>query len=342
MALPATLQINLAPGDAPHARHTVPHHLRQLGGQVEEILLTVDLLPSPGPRGAHHAQRLPGLLDGVREWERHPSVRVREVDYGAAARAAVAERFFGGAAVPQKDCVGAPFYAYLHGLHEARHDLVLHLDSDMLLGGGSQAWLAEAAALLAGEDRVAVSGPLPGPPTTDGRLPAEIQWRHAHAQPGSSAAIDHPGPGRAYEFSHVSTRSFLVDRERLLVRVGALERLPPPPRAHRRREGHEPVAPLEISLTEAMRARGLVRVDLLGSGPGMWVVHPPLRSEHFYAELPGLIRRIEAGDVPDEQRGDFELNDSMVDWSSARDALPRVAGWKRVARRVLYGTRSTG
>jgi hypothetical protein len=74
----------------------------------------------------------------------------------------------------------------------------------------------------------------------------------------------------------------------------------------------------------------------------MWVVHPAFRSEHFYAELPDLIRRIEAGDVPDEQRGDFELNDSMVDWSSARDALPRVPGWKRVARRVLYGARSTG
>jgi hypothetical protein len=338
----ATLQINLAPGDAPHARHTVPHQLRQLGGQVEEILLTVDLLPSPGPRGAHHADQLPRLLDCVRDWERHPSVHVCEVDYGTAARAEVAERFFGGAAVPEKDSVGAPFYAYLHGLHEARHDIVLHLDSDMLLGGGSQVWLAEAVALLASDERVAVSGPLPGPPTTDGRLPAEVRWRHAHAQPSSSAPVDHPGPGRAYEFPHVSTRSFLVDRSRLLDRVPALERLPPPPRAHRRREGHEPVAPLEVSLTEAMRARGLVRVDLLGSGHGMWVVHPAYRSELFYAELPDLIRRIETGDVPDEQRGDFELNDSMIDWSSARAALPRVPVWKRVARRVLYGTRSSG
>ncbi len=334
MRLAATLQISLAPGDVPHARDTIPHQLRQLGGQVEEILLTADLEPSPGPRGAHHAERLPQLLACLREWERLPSVRVSEVDYGAAARDAVAGRFFGGAPVPEKDCVGAPFYAYLHGLHEAGHDLVLHLDSDMLLGGGSQTWLAEAAALLAGDNRIAVSGPLPGPPTADGRLPAQIVRRHARAQPGSSAPNDHPGPGRAYEFAHVSTRSFLLDRRRL----PAFSRLPPPPRAHRRSEGHAPVAPLEISLTEAMRATGLVRVDLLGSGTGMWVVHPTYRSELFYAELPDIIRRIEAGDVPDAQCGDFELNDSMIDWSSARAALPHVPAWKRLARRVVYRT----
>jgi hypothetical protein len=340
MPRPATLQINLAPGDAPHARHTIPHHLRQLGGQVDEILLTVDVQPSPGPRGAHHVQRLPGLRECLRQWEQHPSVRVCEVDYGTASRAAVAEQFFGGAPVPEKDCVGAPFYAYLHGLYEARHDLVLHLDSDMLIGGGSHTWLNEAAALLASDDRVVVSGPLPGPPTVEAALPADVVRRHAHAQPRSRAPVDHPGQGRAYEFAHVSTRSFLLDRGRLLERVTALERLPPPPRGHRRREGHEPVAPLEISLTEAMRAHGLVRVDLLGSGAGMWVVHPVYRSELFYAELPDLIRRIEAGDVPDEQRGDFDLNDSMIDWSSARAALPRVPGWKRVARRAVYGSRS--
>ena len=50
----------------------------------------------------------------------------------------------------------------------------------------------------------------------------------------------------------------------------------------------------------------------------MWSLHPPYRSEEFYRELPGLIERIENGDIPEAQRGDYELNDSMFDWSRAR------------------------
>jgi len=50
----------------------------------------------------------------------------------------------------------------------------------------------------------------------------------------------------------------------------------------------------------------------------MWSLHPPYRSEEFYRELPRLVEQIEAGSVPDAQRGDYDINDSMFDWSSAR------------------------
>src|SRR5438874_10221326 len=43
-----TLQISLAPNDLPHAVHTVPHQLRQLAGQVDEIDPTLDLHRSGG------------------------------------------------------------------------------------------------------------------------------------------------------------------------------------------------------------------------------------------------------------------------------------------------------
>ena len=67
-----------------------------------------------------------------------------------------------------------------------------------------------------------------------------------------------------------------------------------------------------------MAAAGLFRVDFLGAAPGMWSLHPPYRSEEFYREPPRLIERIESGEVPEAQRGDYELNDSMFDWSRAR------------------------
>jgi hypothetical protein len=65
-------------------------------------------------------------------------------------------------------------------------------------------------------------------------------------------------------------------------------------------------------LSRVMSARGMLRVDFLGRPPGMWSLHPPVHSEAFYRLLPDLIRRIETGDIPNGQRGDYDLNDSMV------------------------------
>jgi hypothetical protein len=83
-------------------------------------------------------------------------------------------------------------------------------------------------------------------------------------------------------------------------------------------DGTPAFRPAEEHISAAMVARGLVRLDFLGEGRGMWAVHPPYRSALFYQTLPRLIERIESGDVPDEQRGCHDVNDSMVDWSGAR------------------------
>jgi hypothetical protein len=60
-----TLQINLAPTDLPHLIHILPHQIRQFGGQVDEILLTLDLHQSCGRFGTAWKERLPGFLDFV-------------------------------------------------------------------------------------------------------------------------------------------------------------------------------------------------------------------------------------------------------------------------------------
>ncbi len=65
-----------------------------------------------------------------------------------------------------------------------------------------------------------------------------------------------------------------------------------------------PPACIELTCSAPPRACGLL--------------HPPYRSEEFYRALPGLIERIENDDIPEAQRGDYELNDSMFDWSRAR------------------------
>jgi hypothetical protein len=308
---PVTLQINVAPVDLPYATHTLPHQLRQWGGQVQEILFTFDLHRTA--RGGHFGEgweerRAPmrELLERLcREW---PAARIAEVDYGAEKAGAIADAFTAGAPLPAKDTKGAPFYPYFHGLHEARNELVLHLDSDLMFGGSSQTWMAEACALMDERAEVLACNPLPGPPMADGALIRETATRLPHSSP-------------AYVFKTLSTRLYLVDRQRMRETVLPLPLLGPRravSAAKARLHGNPPFRAAELVISDAMAAAGMCRVDLLGDAPGMWSLHPPYRSEQFFQELPRLIERIEAGDVPDAQRGDYELNDSMFDWSSAR------------------------
>jgi len=316
---PVTLQINVAPTDLPHAIHTLPHQLRQWGNQVDEIVFTFDLHRTA--RGGRFAEgweerRAPMqqlLEDLCREY---PAARIAEVDYAPESVKEVAGAFVSGSFLPAKDTKGAPFYPYLHGLYAARNDLVFHLDSDVMFGGSSQTWIAEGCALLAGNQDILACSPLPGPPTADGQL------RTQKALPFEYGSL-------AFRFSNVSTRLFFIDRARLRERVLPL-RLTGPLRSVSRIKArlhrNPPYRAAELAISDAMCAAGLYRVDFLGAPPGMWSLHPPYRSPEFYRELPRLLERIESGAVPDAQRGDYDINKSMFDWSSAarRARLRRI------------------
>ena len=300
MAPPSvTLQVNVAPTDLPHARHTLPHQLRQWGGQVQEILFTFDLhrTAKGGRFGEGWDERLEPmreLLDGL--CREHPHARVEEVDYDPARMAAIARELLGNDTMPAKDTKGAPFYPYFHGLAGARHDLVLHLDSDMMFGGASQSWIAEACELLSGDRRVLACNPLARPPAAGAR----------------------PAPAR---LQTMNTRLYLIDRARMRERLLPLTLLGPIrliSAVKARLHGNPPFAAAELVLGAAMREAGMCRVDFLGQDPGMWSLHPPFRSAEFYRELPRLIGEVESGQIPAAQRGDYELSDAMLDWSRAR------------------------
>jgi hypothetical protein len=314
-----SLQINLAPTDLPHARHILPHQLRQFGAQVDEVVLTVDLHRSRGRYGAAWHDRLPGLRELVEAQCRHfPHVRQHEVDYSPEAHDAVSVQFFGGAQIPAKDWNGAPFYAYFAGLHEVSHRYVLHMDSDMLFGGGSQTWIAEACHRLETDPDAFACNPLAGPPTGDGSL-------------RSQTLRSVPGEPSAFRAAGVSTRILFVDLHRFAERIGRLPLLRPSRRRiwQAKLEGNDSYELAERILSVTIAEHGMDRVDFLGEAPGMWAVHPPLRSELFYERLPHLIRQIETGSVPEGQRGCHDLNDSMIDWASARQPA-----WKRRALRL--------
>lgn len=306
---PVTLQINLAPTDLPHAVHILPHQLRQWGGQVDEVLFVLDLHRSLGKFADGWEERLPGIRRLIDDCcMAHPRARAVEVDYAPEAKAAVERYFFAGETMPAKDYRGAPYYAYFFALAAAANDFVLHLDSDMLFGGGSQTWAREALEVLEGRADVLACNPLPGPPTPDGTLRSQTLPR----QPGDALAFRSPA---------VSARLFLLDRRRITnLRV---ERPTAKESLGARVDGNPPFLPAEDVISRMMARCRLGRIDFVGDDPGMWAVHPPYRSATFYERLPALVAEIERGDIPDEQRGFHDVEDCLVDWSDVRPSPRR-------------------
>jgi hypothetical protein len=92
---------------------------------------------------------------------------------------------------------------------------------------------------------------------------------------------------------------------------------PPRPALRALVGGRVPYDTLERILSRAMRDAGMKRLDFLGSGGGLWGVHPLERTERFYALLPALIRCVETGDVPDAQRGEYNVVPALFDHAEA-------------------------
>ena len=316
MTPPVTLQITVAPSDLPHAEPILSHQLRQWRGQVDEVVFTYDVVQGDTPTRFADGwdERRPGMDALLARLCEEFDAHVDPMDRGPEMRATIGDRFFGGEAPPFKDARGGPFYCYFWGLHRARHDVVFHIDSDLMFGGGDQGWVAEAVERMAAEPDVLACSPLPGPPRADG-------WVRATE---SARAGELPYP--AYRFPYFSSRLWMLDRRRLEDRCVPLPLDRPPRLTHRlkaRLHGHPPIALPEDLVSASMRRHGLSRLDLLGPGRGMWSLHPPYRSEAFYARLPELIDRVERGDVPDGQRGEYDVTDALFKWGAARRAHKR-------------------
>jgi hypothetical protein len=347
-----TLQINVTPGDFPYAIHTLPHQLRQWAGQVHEVVFSLETHRSKGRYGEgwEHRDSLREFLGALCTAE--PKARVSVVDYSEGEHEAISSAFFGGRDVPQKDFIGYPFHGLFQGLQSARFDRVMHMDSDMMFGGGSQSWVDEATELLAERHEILFCAPLSGPPTPTGEIPGRVRARAIRW--GGVIHGREPGPILGYRFGNVSSRVFLVDRARLRSELAPLR-----PRApailrglgHRdgcrttlrsllraRLRGVSHFCLAEDLISEAMRKEKLVRVDYLGRDPGMWSLHPVAHSHDLYLELPRLVERVESGDLPEGQLGDFDVNDSLLEGQSIHADAEDPSMWDRttgaVARRA--------
>jgi hypothetical protein len=328
-------QMSTYPMDVRHLEHLLPHQIRALAPMVDRFVITLDTHQSRSGRYrvSNFNERLARTRDVINQARRHyPQLEVLDVDYGDAARRAVAQYFFGVDSIPVKAWDGGPFYSYFFGLYATNAQFVLHMDGDMMFGGGSKTWVRDAIACMERRPEVMVTAPHPGPPRADGQI-------FGHGSEGTGYSKE-PMEWPAWRHSSVSTRIFLIDLNRFKARLGVLPLLPPGPlqRMKSRLLGNPPqVREAELLMSHTLHASGLFRIDLLGSSPGFWSLHPPYRSEAFYQRLPELIQAVETGNVPEGQRGHYDLNDSMIDWTNARTANRWHRRYFKMLRQRLAG-----
>ncbi len=324
-------QINMYPMDFPHVAHLLAHQIRVWAPMVDRILVTIDTHRSRSGRyrGNNFDAYLASLRTLIADFQRDvPKLDAIEVDYAPAARREVAQAFFGRDDIPVKAWDGGPFYAYFYGMYHTRARYIAHMDGDMLFGGGSRTWVEDAIRYMEQDPKALLTSPFPGPPRADGAI-----YGHGQPEPARLSVEGNP----AYRFQHASTRIFMLDMDRLRDTMGVLPLTPPTAlgRVKAHLLGNPPeVREAEVLLGMALRQHGLYRVDMLGGGDGLWSLHPPYRGANFYAELPRLIAAVESGDVPAAQRGHYDVDDSMIDWSSER---ARTRRHKRLLR--LLGDR---
>jgi hypothetical protein len=312
MTEPVTLEILVCPPDIGYIGETLRHQLRIFGEQVDEVVFAADVkTPSRGRYANGWGEALPALEALLLELcLEHPNARVVRAEGDPTDLAELGRRYFGGRTIPAKDPRGMAFEAYFTGFDSASNDLVLHVDGDMLFGGGSLHWVQEAVELLRADSDVVSVIPLSGPPRPDGQM---LGQSHLDGR------YEHPLP--AYRVDQWTTRVALLDRRRIVERLTPLPLSRPP---HRRTwlkaivYGNPLVGMPEDIVDAQLRAREMYRIDLLGSEPGMWTVHPLLKPPEFLRDLPEIIARVEAGEVPSEQLGHYDIVDAFVDQSEAR------------------------
>lgn len=313
-----SLQINLAPNDYPHARHLLPYQIDVFIDQVDEVVLTLDTHRSKGRFGENWEEnfaRMGALLKD--QCERNKKIRVAAVDYKPQMMKSVGDFFFGSRFMPRKDYRGGPFYAYFYGLFNCKYDYVLHLDSDMFFGGRSDVWLKEAVELLAVNNTLLTVSPLAGPPHPQNLIVG---------QPGVVRLEDAP---YKFRFDEMSTRVFLINKsifchQKLSFRHPALAN-----RLKAFLKGNGSYDLPERLISSFMRSNSLKRVDFLGTGTGMWSLHPPYRTEGFYNSLPILLKKIIDEDLPSAQYGFYDIVDELCDWKEAREKIQNNRWWKK-------------
>lgn len=304
-----SLQINLSAGDLSLCRQLLERQIRFWYDELDEIVLSIESKKSFGKFATDFDRNQAGLLALVEHYgSLFSKVRHHFIDYSPERKARLAALFFDGTLIPEKDYRGCAFYAYLDGLANCRNRYIIHIDSDMMIGGTPNAWLQDAVDLLNSDKSYLFVNPLAGPPAADNEI------RQTYLRKAGSYR---------FLFDKMSSRVFLIDMDKLNENKLTLKKAPLTPRYIKWffKSGYRwGYMALEDLFSEMMKRRGLLRIDSLGVNEkrAAYSLHPVVKPKLYIQAIPDLLRRMDSNDIPDSQRGNYNINNDFFDFESAR------------------------
>jgi hypothetical protein len=302
-----TLQINLSPLDFPRVIHLLPHQLKILANQCSELLTIVDLKKSKSKKSSGELwdKNIEPVMKFLNQLKRtyYRDLRIETVDYSEQTRMLMSKTIMKRGIIPDKDYSGGPFYSYYFGIYRAKNDYVLHIDADMMFGGGYQNWVTEAVEILEHDAMIFSCSPIAGPPLlSQDQLPSFYRRKF-------NPICKYHFPS-SYLYNHFSTRTFLVNKKSINKQVSVqLPNFDHFLKALLR--GTSPYRYPEGTISEMIKRRKLFRLDYYGYDPGLWCLHPN-GNPKLNAVLPEVLNLIESNHFPDSQRGLCDVHDKLL------------------------------
>ena len=269
---PISLVSNATAADGPTLLRTVPHLLRVFGPHLAEIVIVVDAQPPTGriaelQQGHWDGERLKKAIDTLELAD----ARVRFVPMDSIDPEPIQRRWFGRAR-PVRCQGGTPLLAFVAAIEQAKCDIVLRIDSDMLF--------------------------------------CEKGWLEEEAIPLLKGGVDIYEPPRLHvdDMPQVSSRAFMVSKHRLDSKLPLRNlRLDPLRAVHRRIQGRPPWLALEEMMTSGVEKKQLSH--RIGRNVNLgFSLHGLKRAWTAASWFDTVIQSVEAGRVPDAQRASFDFD----------------------------------
>lgn len=293
--------------DIPFMMHTIPHLVKACSFPFEKRVLVVDGAPLRGDKvsrpGIGTMEQLRASCDelihqGVMDY-------IIDMDYSDTYRNQTYRKYFSSTSLkPTHNYKGYPILGSIFSMEEVPGDYVLHFDSDMMLyQSPDYNWIEAGIELLTNNDSVMFVRPLSCPPGKAGEFYQKFSFTK--------------DPGGFYRFKFFGSRAYLLNHKKFdqLLPLPVLwtkfkrpwiSKLPGRLLTHLHNlTGRGALDSWEVMVSRKLEKTQYVRATL--TSDQAWTVHPKDRGERFINALPGLIRRIEAGEYPDAQGGYYDL-----------------------------------
>lgn len=342
-----TLQVNICPGDIAYAQQIIPRLVERYRNACCETLAIVDLCPPQSTQFLNSAKRFPPeefakkvavLKQIVEQWQAEKLFdRVVYLMPESGLFRSLSQKYLQGIVSETHDCYGHALMSYFAGLDLPKTRYVLHFDADLIIHGSSD-WLTEAVERLETMPNVIAVSPRISPPSsTTESTPSVCD----HIEGGWLSTWASQWTESGWLSDWISTRCFLIDRERLselgslipeyrqarraawihqlaratgnwLGELGDLPQLQPDASIIMRIRNYfkRRIVPIYPTPPEVMLHQKLQTTQtscLYLSREDAWYLHPTTKPEQFLSMLPSLIAHVDRNDIPAEQRHFAEI-----------------------------------